>query len=55
MPWNTVGVSNNILDASLQALSDGIRYHLMVTGAVSDRKADHNYATARPVQPTATA
>ncbi len=31
--WHTVGVSNNLLDASWQALSDGIRYHLMTTNA----------------------
>lgn len=57
--WNTVGVSNNILDASWQALSDGIRYHLLVTNAVSARKneveAGHNYEAAHPVQSTATA
>lgn len=27
--WNTVGVSDNILEASWQALADGIRYHLV--------------------------
>ncbi|PSQ80891.1 MAG: citramalate synthase [Bacteroidetes bacterium QS_1_65_9] len=27
--WNTVGVSTNILEASWQALADGIRYHLL--------------------------
>jgi 2-isopropylmalate synthase len=27
--WNTVGVSTNILDASWQALADGVRYHLL--------------------------
>ena len=26
--WHTVGVSTNILEASWQALADGIRYHL---------------------------
>ena len=26
--WHTVGVSNNIMEASWQALSDGLRYHL---------------------------
>ena len=26
--WHTVGVSNNIMDASWQALSDGLRFHL---------------------------
>jgi len=27
--WNTVGVSTNILDASWQALADGVRYYLL--------------------------
>ncbi len=27
--WNTVGVSTNILEASSQALADGLRYHLL--------------------------
>ncbi|PSQ85610.1 MAG: citramalate synthase, partial [Bacteroidetes bacterium QH_2_63_10] len=27
--WNTVGVSENILDASWQALADGLRYYLL--------------------------
>ena len=27
--WNTVGVSSNILDASWQALADGVRYYLL--------------------------
>jgi 2-isopropylmalate synthase len=27
--WNTVGVSANIMEASWQALADGIRYHLL--------------------------
>ncbi len=27
--WNTVGVSDNILEASWQALADGVRYHLV--------------------------
>ncbi|MEM8484709.1 MAG: citramalate synthase [Bacteroidota bacterium] len=37
--WHTVGVSNNLLDASWQALSDGIRYHLMTTNAtVAERQ-----------------
>ncbi len=31
--WHTVGVSNNLLDASWQALSDGIRYHLLTSNA----------------------
>lgn len=29
--WNTVGVSANILEASWQALADGLRYHLLRT------------------------
>ena len=29
--WNTVGVSSNILEASWQAIADGIRYHLLHT------------------------
>jgi 2-isopropylmalate synthase len=29
--WNTVGVSENILEASWQALADGIRFHLLRT------------------------
>lgn len=28
--WNTVGVSTNILEASWQALADGVRYHLLL-------------------------
>ena len=31
--WHTVGVSANILEASWQALADGIRYHLLHTDA----------------------
>lgn len=31
--WNTVGVSTNILEASWQAIADGIRYALMREGA----------------------
>lgn len=33
--WNTVGVSANILEASWQAIADGIRYELMQSGAVA--------------------
>ncbi len=36
--WSTVGVSANILDASWHAIADGVRYHLMRTGAVSTGK-----------------
>ncbi|PSQ69391.1 MAG: citramalate synthase [Bacteroidetes bacterium QH_1_64_81] len=37
--WNTVGVSENILDASWQALADGVRYALFhsTADAVTDR------------------
>lgn len=31
--WNTVGVSTNILEASWQAIADGLRYELMRSGA----------------------
>jgi 2-isopropylmalate synthase len=31
--WNTVGVSNNILEASARALSDAFRYYLLRSGA----------------------
>ena len=37
--WNTVGVSANILEASWQAIADGVRYHLMRIGAVVPEKA----------------
>jgi len=33
--WSTVGVSANILEASWQAISDGVRYQLMRIGAVA--------------------
>ena len=38
--WNTVGVSDNILEASWQALADGVRYHLLHTGATSHVEGD---------------
>jgi 2-isopropylmalate synthase len=37
--WSTVGVSANILEASWQAISDGVRYQLMRIGAVSTGKS----------------
>jgi len=48
--WNTVGVSANILDASWQALADGLRYYLLhaPTGEA------HSSAEATPVQATST-
>ena len=33
--WNTVGVSTNILEASWEALADGIRYHLLQCGVAA--------------------
>ena len=36
--WNTVGVSENILDASWQALADGMRYALFHAAPTSDTK-----------------
>jgi len=39
--WNTVGVSSNILDASWQALADGLRYFLL-------------HSTAEDASPTST-
>lgn len=38
--WSTVGVSANILEASWQAIADGVRYELMRTGAVPAGKTD---------------
>ncbi|MFK7848061.1 MAG: citramalate synthase [Rhodothermales bacterium] len=46
--WHTVGVSNNLLDASWQALSDGIRYHLLTSNAVSQENTAQNYKS-RPL------
>lgn len=52
--WHTVGVSNNIIDASWQALSDGIRYHLLSAGIQhADLQATSNN-TRRPAKPPAT-
>lgn len=45
--WHTVGVSTNLLEASWQALADGLRYHLLRCGvapsvpeAVRERQAE---------------
>ena len=38
--WNTVGVSSNILDASWQALADGVRYYLLHTPEAPAPDAD---------------
>ncbi len=53
--WHTVGVSNNILDASWQALSDGIRYHLLVNSAVTQEEPNQDYSSRRPIKTPATA
>jgi len=45
--WNTVGVSSNILDASWQALADGLRYFLLHSTAEDGSTA----STTAPVQP----
>ena len=37
--WNTVGVSHNILEASWQALSDGLRFHLLTLKLTGGAKA----------------
>jgi 2-isopropylmalate synthase len=44
--WNTVGVSANILDASWQALADGLRYYLLHSTAEDASPA----STTAPVQ-----
>ncbi len=51
--WNTVGVSGNILEASWQAIADGIRYELMRSGAapVSRETTQPDEATPAPVTP----
>ncbi|MEZ4700281.1 MAG: citramalate synthase [Rhodothermales bacterium] len=46
--WHTVGVSENILEASWQALFDGICYHLLATGT-----PPHVRATDAPIEPAA--
>jgi 2-isopropylmalate synthase len=33
--WSTVGVSTNVIDASYDALHDGITYKLFVDGAAA--------------------
>ncbi len=48
--WNTVGVSENILEASWQALADGVRYHLLQRGVrpMTNTK-NAAYANAAPL------
>ena len=53
--WHTVGVSNNLLDASWQALSDGIRYQLLTEGAEPPNVAAKHYARTRGMPSPATA
>ncbi|MBT8399964.1 MAG: citramalate synthase [Rhodothermia bacterium] len=58
--WNTVGVSENIIDASWQALSDGICYGLLHAGAKppaeqqdgAARRANTTSRTALQASPT---
>ena len=42
--WSTVGVSENIIEASWQALVDSVSYYLM-----HQRKKDSNITTKAPV------
>ncbi len=53
--WNTVGVSANILEASWQAIADGIRYELMLKGAVPAEKPTVEGDGATAVDKTVTA
>lgn len=46
--WNTVGVSDNILQASWQALADGIRYHLLHTLPVKSEDTALSSSGAMP-------
>ncbi len=45
--WHTVGVSENILEASWQALFDGICYHLLIAGTPPHVRPDS------PIEPEA--
>ena len=51
--WNTVGVSTNILEASWQALADGIRYHLLHAAPASDVPATGHGGKPRTKRPLA--
>jgi 2-isopropylmalate synthase len=44
--WGTVGVSRNIIDASWQALSDGVTYYLMNQNSKPKRKSKLNAITS---------
>lgn len=55
--WNTVGVSENILEASWQALADGIRYHLLhaLPDKTEDSACSSSGAMPRALEPAALA
>ena len=46
--WNTVGVSSNILDASWQALADGVRYYLLHAPEEASTPDSADMATTSP-------
>ena len=52
--WNTVGVSSNIMEASWQALADGIRYHLLRSRTSAEPRAGTT-EDLRPIAPAMTA
>jgi len=56
--WNTVGVSPNILEASWQAITDGLNFHLLDArsrGILSTEQnnSTSNHNTVQPVSPNA--
>ncbi len=53
--WSTVGVSANILEASWQALADGVRYQLMRIGVVSTGKLPSDAIATAPQRESAAA
>ncbi len=46
--WHTVGVSENILEASWQALYDGVCYYLLVNGVAPRTHPEHPFEPAAP-------
>jgi 2-isopropylmalate synthase len=48
--WNTVGVSANILDASWQALADGLRYFLLHSAPEESSSAETATVQATPAE-----
>jgi 2-isopropylmalate synthase len=38
LSWTTVGVSDNILEASWEALTDSLRFYLMRSGGAASRQ-----------------